>query len=61
MRRLLGFYVLVLVFLGSAVAVPRMGRAMAGAELSPQAGEALQVLIATAAEARPTLGKPLCN
>jgi hypothetical protein len=48
MRRLLGCCVLVLVFLGSVVAAPRMGRAMAGAEPSPQASEALQVLITTA-------------
>ena|SRR2546423_12493390 len=48
MRRLLSFRVLVLVFLGSVVAVPRAGRATAGAELSPQAGKALQVLITTA-------------
>ena len=48
MRRLLGFRVLVLVFLGSVVAAPRVGRATAGAELSPQVGEVLQVLITTA-------------
>ena len=48
MRRLLGCCVLVLVFLGSVVAAPRVGRAAAVAELSPPAGEALQVLITTA-------------
>jgi hypothetical protein len=48
MRRLLGFRVLVLVFLGSVAAAPPAGRATAGAELLPQAGEALQVLITTA-------------
>ncbi|HSX77534.1 MAG TPA: hypothetical protein VLQ80_03020 [Candidatus Saccharimonadia bacterium] len=48
MRRFLGFRVLVLVFLGSVVAAPRVGRATAGAELSPQVGEVLQVLITTA-------------
>ena len=47
MRRLLGCCVLVLVFLGSVVAAPRAGRAAAVAELSPPAGEALQVLITT--------------
>jgi hypothetical protein len=47
MRRLLHFPVLVLVFLASVVAALRAGRAMAGAELSPPAGEALQVLITT--------------
>jgi len=47
MRRLLGFRVLVLVFLGSVAAAPRAGRATAGAELLPQTGEALQVLIMT--------------
>ena len=48
MRRLLGFCVLGLVFLGSVVAAPWAGRAAAVAELSPQAGEVLQVLITTA-------------
>jgi hypothetical protein len=48
MRRLLGFWVLVLVFLGSVAAALAAGRAAAGAELSPPAGEALQVLITTA-------------
>ena len=48
MRRPLSFRVLVLVFLGSVVAAPWVGRAAAGAELSPQAGEVLQVLITTA-------------
>jgi hypothetical protein len=47
MRRLLGCRVLVLVCLGSVVAAPRAGRAMAEAVLSPPAGEALQVLITT--------------
>ena len=36
MRRLLGFCVLVLVFLGSVVAVPRAGRGAAVAELFPR-------------------------
>src|SRR5262245_44399271 len=48
MRRLLSFRVLVLVFLGSVVVAPRAGRATAGTDLSPPAGEALQVLITTA-------------
>ena len=48
MRRLLSFRVLVLVFLGSVAAAPGAGRVTAGAELSPQASEALQVLITTA-------------
>jgi hypothetical protein len=48
MRRFLGFRVLVLVFLGSVAAAPPAGRATAGAELSPQAGKAFQVLITTA-------------
>src|SRR5215468_301351 len=48
MQRLLGFRVLVLVLLGSVVAAPPVGRATAVAELSPPAGEALQVLITTA-------------
>ena len=48
MRRLLDCCVLVLVFLGSVVAAPRAGRGAAVAELSPPAGEALQVLITTA-------------
>jgi hypothetical protein len=57
MRRLLSCCVLVPVCLGSVVAAPRMGRGTAGAELSPQASEALQVLITTAADSRITLGK----
>jgi hypothetical protein len=48
MRRLLGFPVLVLVFLGSVVATPGVGRATTEAELSPQTSEAFQVLITTA-------------
>jgi hypothetical protein len=48
MRRRLGFRVLVLLCLGSVVAAPLVGRAMAEAVLSPPAGEALQVLITTA-------------
>src|SRR5215471_11927667 len=48
MRRPLSFRVLVLVFIGSVVAAPGAGRAVAVAELSPPAGEALQVLITTA-------------
>jgi hypothetical protein len=48
MRRLLEFRVLVLVCLGSVVAAPGVGKAMAEAVLSPPAGEALQVLLTTA-------------
>ena len=48
MRRLLGFCVLVFVFLGSVAAALAAGRATAVAELSPPAGETLQVLITTA-------------
>src|SRR5215510_5482039 len=48
MRRLLSCRVLMMVFLGSIIAAPQVGRAAAGAELSPQASEALQVLITTA-------------
>src|SRR5215216_5072512 len=47
MRRRLGCRVLVLLCLGSVVAAPRVGRAMAEAVLAPPAGEALQVLITT--------------
>ena len=48
MQRLLGCFWVVLVFLGSVVAAPRTGRAAVVAELSPPAGETLQVLITTA-------------
>jgi hypothetical protein len=48
MRRLLGFRALVLVCFGSVAAALAAGRATAGAELSPQVGETLQVLITTA-------------
>jgi hypothetical protein len=48
MQRLLGCFWVVLVFLGSIVFAPQVGRAAAVAELSPPAGEELQVLITTA-------------
>src|SRR5437016_10245139 len=48
MPRLLVCLWLVLGLLGSVAAAPQEGRATAGAELSPQPGEALQVLITTA-------------
>jgi hypothetical protein len=48
MQRLLGCFWLVLGLLGSVAAAPGAGRGTAVAELSPPAGEALQVLITTA-------------
>jgi hypothetical protein len=48
MQRLLGCFWVVLVFLGSIVFARQVGRAAAVAELSPPAGEELQVLITTA-------------
>src|SRR5262245_26168205 len=48
MQRLLGRFWVVLVFLGSIVFAPQVGRAAAVAELSPPAGEEIQVLITTA-------------
>jgi len=47
MQRLLGGFGLVLGLLGSVVAAPGAGRAMAIAERSPPAGAALHVLITT--------------
>jgi hypothetical protein len=54
MRRLLGCRVLVLVFLGSAVAAFQAGRAMAGADLFPPTREAPQVLITITANGTKT-------